>query len=100
MADPALRSLLVNYNPQGSFEGNQIDELRYLFLASQVELLTTPDRLADLAFKSVSESLGIGIVTAQGQKCERCWNYATTVGTLASAPTLCHRCEAALGGKF
>jgi len=100
VADPSFRSLLETYNPPPSPIGNQVDELRYLFLASQVELLPSADRLTDLTFHWLIEDLGIGIIPAQGHKCERCWNYDTTVGTLASAPTLCHRCEAALGGKF
>jgi len=29
---------------------------------------------------------------AEGQKCERCWNYSTTVGMLAEHPAICKRC--------
>ena len=31
-------------------------------------------------------------------KCERCWNHDPAVGTSPSAPALCGRCAAALGG--
>ncbi|MEJ2199835.1 MAG: zinc finger domain-containing protein [Desulfuromonadaceae bacterium] len=40
--------------------------------------------------------LKIKIEKAQGDKCERCWNYATSVGSDTSHPSLCHRCSDAL----
>ena len=33
---------------------------------------------------------------AQGEKCERCWNYSTRVGESSRYPTVCERCVAAL----
>ncbi|WP_299410891.1 zinc finger domain-containing protein [Acaryochloris sp. IP29b_bin.148] len=57
-----------------------MDELRYLFLASQVELLDTPKNLDRLMYQFQSETLGVGVVTADGKKCDRCWNYSTSVG--------------------
>ena len=30
---------------------------------------------------------------ADGEKCERCWTYSTTVGEDKDYPTLCHRCS-------
>jgi len=79
---------------------NGVDELRYLFLASQVELLDTPDALQELQYKSVSESGGVGITKAEGQKCDRCWNYSLSVGLSQQHPLLCDRCDQALAGKF
>lgn len=35
----------------------------------------------------------VGVVRADGGKCERCWNYSTLVGSSAAHPTLCERCE-------
>ncbi len=34
----------------------------------------------------------IGVDPAEGQKCERCWNYRPSVGQNKSYPTLCTRC--------
>ena len=33
---------------------------------------------------------------ADGQKCERCWNFSTHVGEDAKYPTVCERCSASL----
>ena len=58
-------------------------ELRYIFIVSQVEL-----READ--------QLTISVSHADGEKCERCWNYSTRVGESLKFPTVCERCAAAL----
>ncbi|MCL2924180.1 MAG: class I tRNA ligase family protein, partial [Trichodesmium sp. MAG_R04] len=80
--------------------GNGVDELRYLFITSQVELLEAPEALANLEYKSISDSLGIGVVKADGEKCDRCWNYSTHVGVSSEDPTICERCVAALAAEF
>ncbi|NKB80286.1 MAG: isoleucine--tRNA ligase [Nitrospirales bacterium] len=43
-------------------------------------------------------SLGImvDVEKAEGQKCERCWNYRPTVGTDSQHPTICDRCREAI----
>ena len=60
------------------------EQLRYLFIVSQVEL------------GSESQASEIEIRRAEGQKCERCWNYSTRVGEFERYPTVCERCAAAL----
>jgi isoleucyl-tRNA synthetase len=42
------------------------------------------------------EGDSIAIATADGEKCERCWNYSTHVGESERYPTVCERCIAAL----
>ena len=65
-------------------------ELRYLFIVSSVQL----------AAAALGNGSGGGITVeirrASGQKCERCWNYSSQVGSDASHPTVCERCSAAL----
>ncbi len=100
VADVALAEQLAAFNPSESLVGNGVDELRYLFLASQVELLPNADAITALDYHSVNEAVAVGIVTATGEKCDRCWNYSETVGQLADDPTLCDRCGAALAGHF
>ncbi|WP_341529728.1 isoleucine--tRNA ligase [Nostoc sp. UHCC 0302] len=95
--DEQLRSYVKALNPS---VGNGIDELRYLFLTSQVELLDSPEKLQDVKYNLQSDSWGIGIVNADGKKCDRCWNYSTHVGESAEHPLICERCVAALAGKF
>jgi isoleucyl-tRNA synthetase len=98
--DLDLRQRLQTLNPADSLAGNGVDELRYLFLSSQVELLDTPVGLADLKYSSQSDALGIGVIDAEGHKCDRCWNYSTLVSHFADHPLLCERCVEALAGQF
>ncbi|HKP73505.1 MAG TPA: zinc finger domain-containing protein, partial [Pyrinomonadaceae bacterium] len=72
------------------------DQLRYLFIVSQVDVvefdappkfvITTP---SGLAFATT-------VSRAEGEKCERCWNYSTRVGESERYPTACERCVEAL----
>jgi isoleucyl-tRNA synthetase len=97
--DASLRQTLQTLNPNG-LDGNHIDELRYLLLTSQVELLDSPDRLAELKYSAQTETLGIGVTDADGHKCDRCWNYSSFVGQSAQHPLLCDRCEGAIDDRF
>ncbi|RCJ21598.1 isoleucine--tRNA ligase [Nostoc minutum NIES-26] len=92
-----FRSSVKALNPD---KGNGIDELRYLFLTSQVELLDSPDKLQGVKYNLQSDTWGIGVVNADGEKCDRCWNYSTHVGESAEHPLICERCVAALAGNF
>ncbi len=99
--DVELRKQLQALNPTDSLnDGNHVDELRYLLLASQVELLDSPDALEGLKYSFQSEALGVGVVKADGEKCDRCWNYSVHVGESSEHPTLCERCVPALKGEF
>jgi isoleucyl-tRNA synthetase len=100
VSDQDLRQKLESMNPGDSLKGNRVDELRYLFLASQVELLHTPEKLAGLKYSSQSDAIGIGVVDADGKKCDRCWNYSIYVGESKAHPLLCERCVPSLVGDF
>jgi isoleucyl-tRNA synthetase len=102
VADGDLREQLAAMNPGDAIapDTNHVDELRYLFLVSQVEVLDSPAALAGVKCSSESDALGIGVVDAEGQKCERCWNYSTHVGESSEDPAICDRCVEALGGTF
>lgn len=102
VADADLRQTLAAMNPDNAVDAgnNHVDELRYLFLVSQVEVLDSAEKLTGLKYSSESDTLGIGVVDADGQKCDRCWNYSTHVGESAEDPTICDRCVEALAGTF
>jgi len=100
VGDLELRQTLQTMNPSNSLQGNGVDELRYLLITSQVELLDAPAPLADLKYQSQSDGLGIGVTDADGHKCDRCWNYSLQVGESPEHPLLCERCIPALDGKF
>ena len=99
VADEALRNQLGALNPD-SLAGNGVDELRYLFISSQVDLLDSPGILSDLTYSLQTEALGIGVVDAEGEKCDRCWNYSPKVGQSSEHPLLCERCVEAIAGEF
>lgn len=42
--------------------------------------------------KTDSDELKFEVVKAEGEKCDRCWCYSTTVGQDSEHPTLCARC--------
>jgi isoleucyl-tRNA synthetase len=109
---------LQELNPPNSFQGNRVDELRYLFLVSKVEVFDSksdflnaapdPERRQQLedAF-DYSESPADKIFSLDRadknngwHKCDRCWNYSLSVGTFPEDPTICDRCESALKGEF
>ena len=81
-------------------QSNGVDELRYLFLASQVELIDDANKLQGLQHQTTSAGGKIGVTIAEGEKCDRCWNYSPTVGQDPAQPLICDRCIDALAGNF
>jgi isoleucyl-tRNA synthetase len=69
---PALQDVLDKYAA----------ELASLFIVSSVEL--EPHSGTDLEIK---------VSKAEGDKCQRCWNYSPYVGTCEAFPVFCKRCE-------
>ena len=74
-----------------------VHDLPALFIVSQVCLKLDEGWGSD-EFKEPGKAKGILIKVekAEGEKCERCWNYLPTVGAHAEHPTLCHRCVEAV----
>jgi isoleucyl-tRNA synthetase len=70
-----------------------LDLLPTYFIVSQVEL--TSDLPVAVEAENIP-GLKLQILPAEGEKCERCWNYATSVGQDSEHPTICARCVAAL----
>ena len=97
--DQELKQRLQALNQSSTPQTSNVDELRYLFIASQVEILDSPDALAAVKY-SFQSDIGIGVVSADGQKCDRCWNYSVHVGKSQEHPLLCERCIPALAGQF
>jgi len=77
-APEPLYSLLKRYESQ----------LRYLFIVSAVNLTSGTG--------NGTGSVKVEVKKADGQKCERCWNYSTHVGEDTAYPTVCERCSAVL----
>ena len=64
------------------------NDLRYVFIVSAVELRSGGG--------NGNTPVTVQVARAQGQKCERCWNYSTHVGEDKNYPTVCERCSAVL----
>ena len=97
LPDPELRQWLAAFNLADSSTGNQVDELRYFFLASAVELVDRVGEIEKLEYQSQSETVSVGVVKADGEKCDRCWNYSPSVGSFPEHPTICDRCYEVVG---
>lgn len=69
------------------------EQLPSLFIVSQVELV---DELSEGITAEHFAGLKLQVLPADGKKCERCWNFATSVGANAEHPSICQRCAAAL----
>ncbi|MDN8708904.1 isoleucine--tRNA ligase [Staphylococcus aureus] len=64
------------------------DALHQLFIVSQVKVV---DKLDDQA--TAYEHGDIVIEHADGEKCERCWNYSEDLGAVDELTNLCPRCQ-------
>jgi isoleucyl-tRNA synthetase len=67
------------------------DDLPGLLLVSSVVL---KEKAA-----SADSDLTVAVRRAPGLKCERCWNYRSTVGKDKAHPALCHRCADVVKGN-
>ena len=77
----------------GALLASEAGQLAGLFIVSQVELC---DRLENGVAGENLPELQIRVSKANGEKCSRCWNYATSVGADTEHPEICHRCLEAL----
>lgn len=62
------------------------DILPMIFIVSNVVVDKSPS----------ADMIKIEVAKAEGEKCERCWVYSTTVGESHTHPTLCSRCAEVL----
>jgi isoleucyl-tRNA synthetase len=68
-------------------------QLPSLFIVSHVDLINAG---AGTYRSELVPTLEVTVQKADGQKCERCWNYSTHVGENHRYPTVCERCSEAL----
>ena len=85
-ADKELFTLLERYS----------DELKTIFITSRV-LLSDNGSLPGAVENREIKGLYISVEPAPGKKCERCWIYDLSVGTVSEEPGVCNRCRNALG---
>ena len=100
--DAATRALLEEMLAgSGKNSGNEVDDLRYLTLTSQVKLCdsegdaTSGCGEATILAAASESGCTIGIKKAGGTKCERCWMYTDDVGSFEHL-AICGRCDDAV----
>merc|ERR1719311_451222 len=97
-SDPALASDLADLEGAGI----GVDELRYVFITSSVEVLESAEAveaaatLGGGARTDEALALTVGLALPAGVKCERCWDYSESVGESKEYPGVCRRCIRAL----
>ena len=68
----------------------------YRFIESVLPELKAAFIVSDVKLEEADGELTVEVSKAEGEKCERCWGYSSTVGSCAEHPTLCARCAAIL----
>ncbi len=99
----AVTKALEDARSAGTFTKSQQVRVKAAVPAEMYALLTG-DKAVDLAeFYIVSdveltqgEELSVAIEAAEGECCDRCWNYRTTVGEYNGHAHICKRCANAL----
>lgn len=74
------------------------DELRFVLLTSQAKVIDISQAPVQ-AQNSELSGLKIAFQQAEGDKCPRCWHYATDIGREAEYAELCGRCVTNVAGN-
>lgn len=74
------------------------NELRFVLLTSQVKVADI-NEAPETALASDMAGLKIAFNKADGEKCPRCWHYATDIGQVAEHAELCGRCVTNVAGN-
>ena len=81
---------------------NGIDDLRFLFIVSQVSVKVSADQVMSacpayrLPAADTESGVTVGVTRALGKKCDRCWYYSESVGEGHVHDDICLRCEDAI----
>lgn len=86
--DPEWQSLIDSF-----INAQRGDDLRSLLIVSHVERGSV-EGMPVVEPSEEIPGLTVGVDKAPGEKCPRCWNYATEVGQ--EGQEVCHRCEEVL----
>lgn len=65
----------------------QFNDLQQLFITSQAEVVDHVDNGQSYQYGDIR------IEHAEGEKCERCWNYSDQLGSVGELDHLCPRCQ-------
>ncbi len=79
----------------GDFLADKWAQLQEICIVSNLRHVDDPAEMGGLAVNEAEEVKGLKIAVrpAPGEKCERCWTVATSVGEDSENPSICHRCS-------
>lgn len=87
-ADDATKSLLDSLG----------DELRFVQIVSKITVLPLAEKSAEATDADIP-GLAIVVKQSEAKKCERCWHYVSSVGTIAGHENICERCVTNIDGE-
>ena len=82
-----MKKLVFDYEMRLSFSAPVTDH--------RFQLRCIPSIVSDVELTQ-GEELSVAIEAAEGECCDRCWNYRTTVGEYNGHAHICKRCANAL----
>lgn len=96
----SLEAKLVLYSEEKDWR--ELLEARKHFLASLFIVSSTEVSKGFSEGRRASESIPVDISVrkADGEKCQRCWNYSVTVGSEKEHPALCVKCAEAVNSPL
>lgn len=69
-------------------------QLRFIFIVSESVIQKQSEAWPEKAVRAEKiKGLGVLVETARGDKCQRCWNYSSSVGQDPDHPLICDRCK-------
>ena len=74
------------------------DELRFVLLTSGATVADYATASDEAQQSDLLKGLKIVLHKAEGEKCPRCWHYATDIGQNADHPDICGRCVTNVAG--
>jgi isoleucyl-tRNA synthetase len=94
----ALQAEVIVFGEHPALAGMDFnDELRFLFITSQLQLQSLNAATDDAVALEGSTFKVLARVSEHG-KCVRCWHYSASVGAGADDPELCERCIENING--
>jgi isoleucyl-tRNA synthetase len=70
------------------------EDLRAILIVSRADL--AKGEIPGAYVGQETQGVWVKVAPAGGEKCQRCWVYDGSVGTIADHPTICSRCGSAL----
>ena len=74
------------------------DELRFVMIVSKVSVASYTDKTSE-AVDSDVQGLAIAVKASSAKKCDRCWHYVDSVGTIEGHECVCQRCVTNIDGE-